>query len=277
MSESNISGIVVTGLMAVLGTVAGSVIKGYWDTSLAEKDFQSKLILRALEPSNPSERITSLSFLIKTNLISDPAVREGVSVVLKEGEKSIPQFRPVNVSTNMGGLGSVSSAREQLLEKFPTLKGKPVALVGFRVRHGDIIDAVTPIFAEVTPQMVLNGEYDGNRIGGSGGGESILKKPGYVVTGFDVYRGEYFGRTEVIQFQVIWTRLSKNGLEGSDTVLSEKVGSGNYAKPLAEPTKFRADKDAFISDFKATVSLHTSGETFLNDIQTSQTVVTSPK
>ena len=152
-----------------------------------------------------------------------------------------------------------------------------MALAGIRVRHGNFIDAVTPIFAEVTPQMDIKGEYEGQRIGGSGGGEAVLKKPGYVVTGFDVHRGEYFGRTEVIHFQVTWTRLSKSGMDTANTVLSEKMGSGQHARLLPKPTRFRADKDAFISDFKASVSLHTSGETFLNDIQMSQTLVTNPK
>ena len=49
-SDTQISALIVAGLLAALGTVAGNVVKGYWDTTLAQKDFQSKLILRALEP-----------------------------------------------------------------------------------------------------------------------------------------------------------------------------------------------------------------------------------
>lgn len=183
-----ISGLLVTGLLAVLGTVAGGVVKGYWDTNLAEMDFQSKLILRALEPEDVEKRVSALEFLVKANLISNPEVRQGLTSILDEGAQSIPQFLPLGTATDIGssGVNTISSARDKVIEKFPTLKGKNIALTGFRVRYGDVIDAVTPIYAEVTKSMQLKGEFEGDRIGGTGGGETVLKRPGYVVTGFDV-------------------------------------------------------------------------------------------
>jgi hypothetical protein len=270
-----ISGLLVTGLLAVLGTVVGGVVKGYWDTNLAKMDFQSKLILRALEPEDVEQRVSSLEFLVKANLITSPEIRDGLTGILKEGAQSVPQFQPIGTPTSIGstGVSSISSARDTVLEKFPTLKGKNIALVGFRVRHGDIIDAVTPIYAEVTKSLQLQGEFEGERIGGTGGGETVLKKPGYVVTGFDVQRGYYFGRQEVVHFQVIWKRLTPKGVDPSSDIVSEKLGGGSYVKNLQPPKEFRANAGAFISDFAATTSFHTSGETFLNDIQISETVV----
>lgn len=275
MSDSNISGLIVTGLLAVLGTVAGAVIKGYWDTNLAQMDFQSKLILRALESADVKQRISSLQFLVKANLISDSRVREGVNTVLQEGEEGIPRFLPVGTPTTLGSFGvdKVGSPRERIVEKYPTLLGKNIALIGFRVRHGDIVDAVTPIYAEVTTSLELKGEFEGDRIGGTGGSETVLKQPGYVVTGFDIQRGDYFGRSEVVHMQVIWNRLTRNGIVPDSTMVSEKLGSGNYAKISEPPKQFRAKANAFISDFAATISHHTSGETFLNDIEISETVI----
>jgi hypothetical protein len=90
MSDTKISTLVVAGLLAVLGTVAGGVVKGYWDANLAQKDFQSKLVLRALEPEDVKNRVASLEFLVKANLISDPKVRDGLTAILQEGEKSVP-------------------------------------------------------------------------------------------------------------------------------------------------------------------------------------------
>ncbi len=270
-----ISGLLVTGLLAVLGTVAGGVVKGYWDTNLAEKDFQSKLILRALEPEDVGQRVSALEFLVKANLISDPEVRQGLTSILEEGAQSIPQFRPVGTPTNIGsyGVNTVRSARDNVLQKFPSLQGKNIALIGFRVRHGDVIDAVTPIYAQVTEKLQLAGEFEGDRIGGTGGGETVLKKPGYVVTGFDVQRGYYFGRRQVAHFQIIWQRLTATGVDFKSTVLSERLGAGNYVRNLEPPSEFRASQGAFISDFAATTASHTSGETFLNDIQISETVI----
>jgi hypothetical protein len=42
MAEEKISALLITGLLAILGTVGGGVVKGYWDTQLASEDFQSE-------------------------------------------------------------------------------------------------------------------------------------------------------------------------------------------------------------------------------------------
>lgn len=279
MKDSSLSGLVVTGLLAVLGTVAGGLMQGYWDISLARRDFQSKLILRALEPEDAEQRIASLQFLVRANLIEDPAVREGLKGLLEEGVESVPRFLPASFATDIGtpGVEKADSARERIVQKFPTLQGKNVALVGFRVRHGDIIDALAPIYAAVTPEMELVGEFEGDRIGGTGGGETVLKRPGHVVTGFEVQRGRYFGRSEVVRFQVTWSPLTADGIDTDAAVVSEKLGSGNFAEIDEPPRRFQAGENAFISDFAATFSRHTSGETFLNDIEISETVVVRPQ
>ncbi|MEQ1816445.1 MAG: hypothetical protein ABL861_08300 [Nitrosomonas sp.] len=56
-------------------------------------------------------------------------------------------------------------------------------------------------------------------------------------------------------------------------VASKKMGDGNNAENILPPKKYRAKASAFISDFVSTVSTHTSGETFLNDIWISETVI----
>jgi hypothetical protein len=249
VSDGKISGLLVTGLLAVLGTVAGGVVQGYWDAQQAERDFQSTLILRALEPIEMEQRVTSLQFLVDAKLIS------GASDTLS--------------------VKKVDSAKAQAVEKYPELRGENIALVGFRIRSGDIIDAVTPIYAKVTEGMQLVGEYEGERIGGTGGDATMLQMPGYVVTGFDIQRGEYFGRAEVVHFQVTWKRLSEAGIDETSATTSEKLGSGNFAQITTPPKEYRAGPNAFISDFAATTSDHTSGETFLNDVAISETVVTS--
>jgi hypothetical protein len=274
VSDGKISGLLVTGLLAVLGTVAGGVVQGYWDAQQAERDFQSTLILRALEPIEMEQRVTSLQFLVDAKLISTPSIRKGLVAVLEKGGDSLPRFAPVGASDTLS-VKKVDSAKAQAVEKYPELRGENIALVGFRIRSGDIIDAVTPIYAKVTEGMQLVGEYEGERIGGTGGDATMLQMPGYVVTGFDIQRGEYFGRAEVVHFQVTWKRLSEAGIDETSATTSEKLGSGNFAQITTPPKEYRAGPNAFISDFAATTSDHTSGETFLNDVAISETVVTS--
>jgi hypothetical protein len=55
-NTQGISPLLITGLLAILGTVTGELVKGYWSNTLADKDFHSKLILDALKSENLEER-----------------------------------------------------------------------------------------------------------------------------------------------------------------------------------------------------------------------------
>jgi hypothetical protein len=49
-------GLVITGLLALLGTMVSGVVKGYWDSRQAQDNFQSTLILKALGPTDPKPK-----------------------------------------------------------------------------------------------------------------------------------------------------------------------------------------------------------------------------
>jgi hypothetical protein len=69
------------------------------------------------------------------------------------------------------------------------------------VRHGDIIDAITPLFAKISSEtgtLVENAIVEGQRVGGLGGQETILKQDGCIITGLNIERGSYFGREEIV-------------------------------------------------------------------------------
>ena len=91
---SQVGALLITGILAILGTVAGGVIKGYWDSSLAEKKFQTNLVMKALEAPEQETRINSLRFMIETNLIVDPSIRSGLEEYLKKKPDVVPQFKP---------------------------------------------------------------------------------------------------------------------------------------------------------------------------------------
>jgi hypothetical protein len=268
LPDEKTNALLITGLLAIMGTVTGGVVKGYWDTKLAAHDFQSKLILRAMEPADVDVRIKGLQFLRDTNLISDPAVRDGIGEVIKNG--TIPQFLPANAGPPSGGVAAVPSVKATLTALNPALRGKILALTGLKVRHGDVIDGLTPIFAEISPDLKLGNTSEAPLIGGTGGKETLLEHPGYLITGVDAYRGDYFGRVEVVQLQVTWERLTPQGLDPKDKIVSPKMGSGNLARVSQPPKQLRADPGHYISDLSASSSSHTSGETLFNDISIKQ-------
>lgn len=99
---SQIGTLLVTGLLAILGTVAGGVIKGYWDNTLADKKFQADLVMRALDADEQDSRIDSLNFMIRANLIADPTIVEGVKEILRESPETVPQIRASAVAYTPG-------------------------------------------------------------------------------------------------------------------------------------------------------------------------------
>jgi hypothetical protein len=149
--------LLITGLLAILGTVVGSIINGYWSTKLAQKNAQSLLIQKALESPDPKVRAKSLEFLIKINLIDDPKIKAGVNQILVSKELDLlPQFNAQNIiQTDKIGVTEMKSAKSQLVDKEKG-EGNPIeqdnflALTGFIVRSGDIIDGFTPIFSEIS-------------------------------------------------------------------------------------------------------------------------------
>jgi hypothetical protein len=273
--DNKMSALLITGLLAVMGTVAGGVVKGYWDSKLAAHDFQSKLILRAMEPADTDVRIKGLQFLRDTNLISDPAVRDGIGKVIENG--TIPQFLPANAAPPPAGVAAVPSVKATMTALNPALRGKVLALTGLKVRHGDVIDGLTPIFAEISSDLQVGNRSEAPSIGGTGGGETLLEHDGYLITGVDVYRGDYYGRAEVVQLQVTWQRLKPQGLDRKDEIVSPKLGSGSNAKVSQPATQFRTDAGYYISDFSAASSSHTSGETFFNNISIKQEKLPLPQ
>ena len=89
------NGLLITGTLAILGTVIGGIIKGYMEANLAEQKFQSELVIKALESSSGEERIESLRFLIETNLVSRKDLSSGIESYLDKSPKGIPQFSTI--------------------------------------------------------------------------------------------------------------------------------------------------------------------------------------
>lgn len=84
-------------ILALLGTIAGSLINGYRDTELARQKYQSDLVLKALESGAPKERLQSLQMLTGTNLLKDSEVRDAVNNYIKEQEDKEKNKQPLTI------------------------------------------------------------------------------------------------------------------------------------------------------------------------------------
>jgi hypothetical protein len=95
--SSTLITLVASGVFALIGTVAGGVVKGYWDIQLAEQKYNSDLVLKALESNSAQERLESLRMLVSTNIIKEASIKEGVDKYILEKQKdpsTIPQVKP---------------------------------------------------------------------------------------------------------------------------------------------------------------------------------------
>lgn len=100
--NSTLVTLVVSGLFAILGTVGGGMIKGYWDVELARQKFQSDLVLKALESNIGEERLSTLQMLVSTNLIKNSDIGVGVNNYVKANmnhPSKIPQVKSASTQT----------------------------------------------------------------------------------------------------------------------------------------------------------------------------------
>jgi hypothetical protein len=77
----------IAAIVAVMGTLASS-----WQQERSgQQEYQSDLVLRALEPDDVEQREEQLRFLLDTGLLTDEEVREGLTAYLN-GSTDLPQF-----------------------------------------------------------------------------------------------------------------------------------------------------------------------------------------
>ena len=146
---------------------------------------------------------------------------------------------------------------------------------GFKIRHGDIIDAITPIYSQINNKTFeVYQTKVGERIGGTGGGESIETMGGYFVKGIEYQRGLYFGAHEVAYIRIIYGKLTPEGLAGS--IASRVYGSGNYVQKLLPTESFIARQSFIVSNIQAISKQQTSGEIFLNNLAVIQKKLYTP-
>jgi hypothetical protein len=139
-------------------------------------------------------------------------------------------------------------------------------LSGLIIRHGDIVDSIRPIYGEIDANgKVEDLAFGSAQVGGNGGTEKIVLKQGYVIVGFYMDKGNYFGAMHIGKLRIIWQKWSRNKPEG-DLILSDSYSTGSH---MADSVKIElsAPKGSFIRALNASATQHTNGDNFLSEIQ----------
>lgn len=131
-------------------------------------------------------------------------------------------------------------------------------LVGLKVRSGNVVDSVTPIYRIVKKDGTLGREIVGKQFGGDGGNEVILKKDGHVIVGLDVYEGPWYGHQVTKQIKVIWKKWQK-GATGWEK-RSRALGDGYIAPGGGSNKRIRAQAD------RVAIGIHGRSLKYLNRI-----------
>jgi len=264
--------LLISGMLAIVTTAAAQGIKAYIDGNLATSQFHFSLIEKALQSENAKERAEALGFLTDINLISDKAIVHGVKCYLSKHPDTIPQFLPAN-TTGGAPQSYVASFKDELTAAHPELAGKRIAVVGFEVRFGDIVNGFSPIYAELIDDpkdhqlMVGERHFPGDFHGESGGDEESVVKASRIVSEIDLDTGDYYGKNSVARMTVLWRRLANGGdsVDMTAPPYTETFGSGARIVSAVTAKQFRAPSGCYIADIRnVQSSSHSSGERYLN-------------
>lgn len=102
----------------------------------------------------------------------------------------------------------------------------PHVLVGFEVRHGALIDGITPIYNELNDDGSLGVERTGSFYGGTGGQATRLLNEGYVVVGLDCRQAQFEDN-----LAVVWHKWTPTGPDTSEEDKSQALG-GQGGRPV---------------------------------------------
>jgi hypothetical protein len=137
------------------------------------------------------------------------------------------------------------------------------ALVGLKVVHGDVVDAIIPMYAKINPGFVLGAPFDAPRLGQatSKNEPTILSVPGSIITDITVESGLYLaGATAVHKLTVGFSKLGPNGLAASPDQFATVAGS--HASTLTAKD-LRASPGNFFLKFNVVPATVASGGGFI--------------
>lgn len=162
MAESNNTSVLITGILALLTAVLGTLVKGCSDDNtankLASQKLYSDMILKTLEPADPMARLHGLQLLIATNLIHDDNISNGVERYAKAMATTPERIPQTAVAGATPALGTpmTNNARIYLLTGNPKNTAalaelrQPIEKAGFPILNARYLnDPGRPSYGEV--------------------------------------------------------------------------------------------------------------------------------
>lgn len=151
----NLKTTLIAGFFTLVGAIGGTFISGLSQIELAERKFNSDLIMKALESNSAEERLGSLNLLLETNLLKDKDIKDGVTKYA-EAHKNKPASIPQIKNSNQFEAPTVPNSRIYLLcgnrskeAMFPLYK-QELQSAGFQVLDSKFInDSGRPSYEEV--------------------------------------------------------------------------------------------------------------------------------
>ena len=166
------------------------------------------------------------------------------------------------------------STRGWLNAKQPSLQGKRMLLTGLRVRDGNIVDAVAPIYTELLPDGQFGLSFEAPSAGGAGGvggGERVVRLAGHYISALLVQRGQRDNAEVVASLRVTWSRFPR--LPNPDALpatVTQAFGAARGATTTDKPMSLMASSGAAITDLLVRTARDGNGGTTLADLAITQ-------
>jgi len=138
-------------------------------------------------------------------------------------------------------------------------------LAGLTIRHGDIIDAIQPIYRTINDDKSLGEIINGQKYGGNGGSTTTIYRDGFVVVGFIYQRGEWMGEERIAGLQPVLQQWTKDGPKG-DRIIAGQFGMidkiRSYESDINTPLEglYVSDLQVVADDFVSNISISFGGE-----------------
>jgi hypothetical protein len=160
-------------------------------------------------------------------------------------------------------------------EKMDTPENPNSVLVGFIIRHGDIVDGVTPIYKIIDEDKNLGTLVTGSALGGRGGKESIAIRNNAIVKGLIIEKGNYFGAEHISRIRVIWQKWSQ-GKDGGELFISEHYGAGKHVTDKFI-TEINSPNSFGFNQVKSSSTVHTDNTHYISNLEPSHSMNSNSK